>query len=156
MLILNYTVFVILLNSRLQFIYKTCNSSIHVILKHQGIYNDLIKYTTEIGNSTCISSSACYFITKNRYESLIRTIHKGRQQTEIYLSVDLCPLRNLILSRLKSVFACLKCQRDQEISYVRHKLTVSIAYLALIFKSSSNSNAKNHKNPIYIRNIYLS
>jgi len=35
------------------------------------------------------------------------------------------------------------------------KLTISISNLALIFKTSSNSNAKNHKDPVDIWNIYL-
>ena len=35
------------------------------------------------------------------------------------------------------------------------RLTICISNLTLIFKASSNSNAKNHKEPIDIWNIYL-
>lgn len=35
------------------------------------------------------------------------------------------------------------------------RLTIGIADLALIFESNSYDDAKYHKNPIYIRNIYL-
>ena len=46
-------------------------------------------------------------------------------------------------------------ERLNKFHQMHHELTIRIANLALIFEPSSHSNAKNHKDPINIWNIYL-